>query len=144
MQELKLYLDKIFTEYLDYKNFTQEKLKIVKNIKEEVAKNISATTSDDEVADAYIDKVGKIFLFQRDFQQQQTRLFFTVEAFKDYLEIPQEIIKELEGFEFMQVFAIKNGKEEVINQEALSTAKEQVKSEIKLGMEEFKKRFLQN
>ena len=81
-------------------------------------------------------------LHNGDFVNQQNRLFYTVEAYKNIIEIPQEIKKEVEGLKFLQIFAIKDKKETVINEEALEYTKNQIKSMMQNGVEEFKNRFL--
>jgi hypothetical protein len=56
--------------------------------------------------------------------------------------MPQEIEDELKDFQFLQVFAIKDGKEEVVNDEAYNLEKNAIKEAIERDMENFKKLYL--
>jgi hypothetical protein len=139
---MQAYLEKVWTEYIDYKDFIKENTKPAEELRKELASKITVGTTKEQAVEMVLEIMEKQNLYGADFRQQQNRLFFTVEAFKDEMEIPQEIKKELENVKFLQIFAIKNKKEEIIDQEALDFTKKQIAEVLSNGIEDFKKRFL--
>jgi hypothetical protein len=53
-----------------------------------------------------------------------TRLYHTVVAYQDIIEIPQEVKKEVENFKMIQAYTYKNGEEKEINKEENKQLKE--------------------
>jgi|GEM_PF-5703541 len=142
-EQLTAYLEQIWTEYLDYKEFIKSIAKPVEELRKEVAQKITPQTTAYEAQQLFFNGFEKIMLHNGDFINQQNRLFYTVEAYKNSIEIPQEIKTEVENLKFLQIFAIKDGKETVINQEALDFTKKQIEDIIVgAGVDEFKRRFL--
>lgn len=142
MEQIKNYLEKVYTEYVEYENFLKSIIKPLDVVRKEVAEKITVETTEEEVMEIYFNDVEKSLLHRRDFVNQQQRLFFTVEAYKDVMEIPQEILEKVKGMSFIQIFGIKNGKEEVINEEALEYTKKQIRQELDQGVDVFKKKYL--
>lgn len=132
------YLEKCYKEYIEYKNFLIEQSKKQVDAKTEIATVLKDIEDEDVITDLFFEKQSKIFLFQQDFLEQQRRLFFTVEALKNQIEIPEEIKKEVSNLTFNQIYYIKDGEEEVLSQEALDFTKNQIKEQLKLGVEKFK------
>jgi hypothetical protein len=142
MEQIKNYLEKVYTEYVDYENFLKSIIKPLDVVRKEVAEKITAETTEEEVMEIYFNDVEKSLLHRRDFVNQQQRLFFTVEAYKDVIEIPQEVLEKVKGMNFIQIFGVKNNTTEVINQEALEFTKTQIRQELNQGVDIFKKKYL--
>lgn len=136
------YLEKVWTEYSEYKEYIKTVAKPVEELRKEVAQRITPQTTSEEAQEYVFQGFEKIMLHNGDFINQQNRLFYTVEAYKNIIEIPQEIKKEVESLKFLQIFAIKDKKETVINQEALDFTRNQIKANFSKGLEEFKRRLL--
>lgn len=136
------YLEKVWTEYSEYKEYIKTIAKPIEELRKEVAQKITPQTTSEEAQEYVFQGFEKIMLHNGDFINQQNRLFYTIEAYKNIIEIPQEIKKEVENLKFLQIFAVKDGKETVINQEALDFTREQIKNSFSGGLEEFKRRFL--
>jgi hypothetical protein len=117
------YIEKIFKEYLDYKNYLLSKAEEVKN----QALGFESSEDQNKYLD-YFEKLGWYNIAQSDLAQQKARLFFTMEAYKDLVEPPkelkQQIEKELEGITFQQVFAIKAGERQLVDQERYDLIKD--------------------
>lgn len=136
------YLEKVYTEYTEYKDFLKSVIKPMDEVYKEVAQAMTDTTDEEKATNIYLEKVASMKLYQEDFFNQQQRLFYIVEAYKNIMEIPNEILKEAENFKFLQMFSIKLGKSEVIDEEALNFTKEQINLEMKKGIQQFKERYL--
>mgnify|MGYP003603238122 CR=1 FL=1 len=141
-ENLEAYLKKVWVEYVEYRDYLKSISKPQEDLKKEAAEKITATTTKTQAQEIYLETVESKILHNQDFFQQQQRLFHTVEAFKTSITIPEEIKKELAKSEFMQIFAIKDGKAVVINSEALDFTKKQIGEAMKNGVEDFKKRWL--
>lgn len=143
MNEQQLnYLEKVFVEYIEYKNYLKSIIKPVPELLKEVAEKINDKTTEEQATEIYMDVIGVQKLHQEDFFNQQQRLFYTVEAYKDIMEIPQEIKTEIENLKFLQCFAVKNNKTEIVDQQAIDFTKEQIRNEMSVGVEKFKKAYL--
>ena len=114
-EQIKNYLEKAYTEYIEYENFLKSIIKPIDVVRKEIAEKITAETTEEEVTELYFNNVEKTLLHRRDFVEQRQRLFYTVEAYKDLMEIPQEIKDKVKEMSFIQIFGVKNGKEEVMN-----------------------------
>ena len=141
-EQIKNYLEKAYTEYIEYENFLKSIIKPIDVVRKEIAEKITAETTEEEVTELYFNNVEKTLLHRRDFVEQRQRLFYTVEAYKDLMEIPQEIKDKVKEMSFIQIFGVKIGKEEVMNEEALEFTKKQIRTELESGVDVFKKRFL--
>jgi hypothetical protein len=142
MEESTAYLEKVWTEYSEYKEFVKTISKPIEELRKEVASKVTINTTPEEAQELFFQGFEKTMLHNGDFVNQQNRLFYTVEALKNSIEIPKEIKKELENIKFIQIFAIKDKKETVINQEALDFTKSQIKEAMSNGVKQFKERFL--
>ncbi|HSE99881.1 MAG TPA: hypothetical protein VLA48_03210 [Nitrososphaeraceae archaeon] len=141
-ENLTAYLEKVWNEYVEYKNYIKTISKPISELREEVAKKITQETTAEEAENLIFEGFEKNILHNGDFINQQNRLFYTVEALKTSIEIPEEINRELENMKFIQIFAVKNGESTVINEEALEFTKGQIREGLTQGVQQFKNRFL--
>ena len=139
---MEVYLEKVYSEYLDVKDYVKKSLKTIEELKNDVVEALKAETTPEQAEDIYFEKMEKNIMHQTDLMNQQTRLFYTVEAYKDYMEIPQEIKKEVEKLKFIQTFAIKNGKAEILDHDSYNFTRQQIKNALSEGVDTFKKRHL--
>lgn len=136
------YIEKVWVEYVEYREHLKSIIKTEEELRKSAGQKITEKTTEEQVVDIYLEQVYKQTLMQADFREQQLRLFYTVEALKDQLEIPQEILDEVKGMKFMQIFAVKNNKTEVIDNQALEFSKQQIKNVMSQGIEQFKNSYL--
>lgn len=136
------YLEKVWVEYVEYREYLKSIIKPEAELRKSAGEKITEKTTEDQVVDIYLNEVYKQTLMQGDFREQQLRLFYTVEALKGELEIPQEILDEVKGMKFLQIFTVKNNNVEVIDNQALEFSKEQIKNVMKQGIEQFKNSYL--
>ena len=141
-ENLTAYLEKVWNEYTEYKNYVKTITKPIEELRAEVAKKITQNTTEQEAENIIFEGFEKNILHNGDFINQQNRLFYTVESLKGVIEIPKEILEELKNMQFIQIFAVKNGESTVINEDALEYTKKQIREGLSQGVEEFKNRFL--
>lgn len=141
-ENLTAYLEKVWNEYTEYKNYVKAIAKPIEELRAEVAKKITQNTTEQEAENIIFEGFEKNILHNGDFINQQNRLFYTVETLKGVVEIPQEILEELKNMKFIQIFAVKNRESTVINEEALEFTKSQIREGLSQGVENFKNRFL--
>lgn len=139
---MEQYLEKVFTEYTEYKTYLQNNLKPIEELRKEVAQKVGEDANLEQMVETTLEKVGYTMLQQQDFQAQTSRLFFTVEALKNEMEIPKEVLEQVKALKFNQAFAIKNNKAEVIDQNAINFTREQLEKEANFNLEKFKENFL--
>ncbi len=141
-EKLTPYLEKVWNEYSEYKEYIKTISKPISELRSEVAQKITTETTPEQAQELFFEGFEKVMLHNGDFINQQNRLFYTVEALKTSIEIPQEIKDEVKNMQFVQIFAIKNKESTVINEEALQFTKNQIAQGFSNGVEDFKKRFL--
>lgn len=134
-EKIKAILEKVYTEFVEYKEFLKDKIKRPDEIRKEVAEKIKNQTDIDQIKQILFESSEKQMMYQADFIGLQNRLFHTIENYKDLIEIPQEVKKEVENIKFIQIFKIKNGKEIVVSQEIVDQAKDQIKNLLSKDME---------
>lgn len=125
--KIKAYLETVYTEYMEYKNYLKDKIKPQDVLRAELTEIIKVEQDPDKVQDAYFELIEKQTMWKSDFAGLQNRLFHTIDSYKDLIEIPHEIKIETENIRFRQIFKIKNAKETVVNKELLEQSKTAIK-----------------
>lgn len=114
--KIELYLNKVFKEYLDVKNYIANIDR--EKIKKEVSEKVLNIDSDEESSNYFFEKLGFISILEGDLSQLQGRLFHTYEAYKDLIsEKNLEIEKELKGIKFKIVYSIKGDELTLVEKE---------------------------
>lgn len=133
--KIKSQLEKVYTEYIDYKEFLKDKIKRPEDIRKEVAQEIKGETDLSKIQNILFEKSEKQAMYQADFIGLQTRLFHTIENYKELMEIPQEIKTEVENIKFVQIFKIKNNTAIVVSEDVVNQAKENLKKALDTNFE---------
>ena len=107
-EKLTAYLEKVWNEYSEYKEYIKTISKPISELRSEVAQKITTETTPEQAQELFFEGFEKVMLHNGDFINQQNRLFYTVETLKTSIEIPQEIKDEVKNMQFVQIFAIKN------------------------------------
>ena len=134
-EKVKSYLEKVYREFVDYKDYLKDKIKPQDQLRKEMAEKIAKDINTDDIQMEFFEIIDKQGMYQADFIGLQNRLFHTIEAYKDLIEIPEEVLTEVSSVKFKQIFKIKNGAEIVVNEELV----EQAKAALKEHFEELKK-----
>ena len=125
--KIKAVLEMVYTEYIEYKNFLKDIVKPQDTLRKEFAEEIKKETDIEKAQQSFFDLIEKQSMYQSDFIGLQNRLFHTVEAYKDLIEIPKEILEETSHVKFQQIFKVKNNIETVLNVELLAQTKKAIK-----------------
>ncbi len=123
LNNLKNRIEKDLREYLDYKLLFESKIKEFEDTQEDFAKQ---AMEKEFSAEEMFDKRGFLNLIQYDLALAFSRLFYTYEAYKDIVEIPQEveqtIQKELNNQTEQHIYSSKG---ELVNKELYEQRKQQ-------------------
>jgi hypothetical protein len=131
-------LEQLFKEYLELKNYIQEESKNIEALKKEVADKALELFTIEDKANLYFETIGEKEILKIDFLELQKKLYYFYEAYKDLVEIPIEIVNEFIDYKIKGVFALKNGKKEIIDKELYNFYKKQ-HQDYTLGVEEYNK-----
>jgi hypothetical protein len=115
MSKIQTDIEQAFKEYLDFKLFLEAETKDMGNKRSSMAERVLEMETPKDYAELFFDTVGYLHPLNIDFMQIKTRLFHYYNLAKDIIEIPKEIVKELEGFDVKYTFAVKNGKKEIVD-----------------------------
>ena len=137
LELIKIHLEKCLKEYTELNIFfrnssTKEK---VDKIKSEIALEVQNLGEDANIADIYFEKLGWLSAMENDEYALKARLFHTYEAYKNLVEIPQEIKeqieKELENFKMRLTYDVKGGEKTIVDQELYEMFKAQFSGVLK-------------
>ncbi len=129
-------LQQIYKDYLDLKNFIIEDSKDSAKLKEEVMKEAMEYDTIEEQAGVFFDKLGHKELLKIDMLEQQKKLYYFVEAYDQLIEIPGEIKDEVADYKIKTVFAIIDGKKEIIDKDLYNSYRKQ-NQEYSVGLDKY-------
>jgi hypothetical protein len=115
-------LTQVFKEYLEFKNYLLSKQEEFKKTYNDFAeKQLKAEDID---YNEYFDKVGIINVLESDRSKHIIKLYHYYNAYKDFIEVPQEIEDELKDVTMSYIFAIVENEHIVVDQDSLNKIKE--------------------
>ena len=133
MNQIQNTLEQVYKEYITFKEYTENNKKTKEQLREEVTKKIMNGADPLEAFyDITIDK--QIELSEQD--KLATRLRHYYDAYKDLVEVPEYIIKELENLQIKYIFTVKNNKRETVEKELYDEHKKQFLEVNKQAQEE--------
>jgi hypothetical protein len=110
-------LTQVFKEYLEFKNYLLSKQEEFKKTYNDFAeKQLKAEDID---YNEYFDKVGIINVLESDRSKHIIKLYHYYNAYKDFIEVPQEIEDELKDVTMSYIFAIVENEHVVVDQDSL-------------------------
>lgn len=118
-------LQEKYKYYLSIKALVDSEVKELERIKKSVAERADDLFSIEEKADVYFEAIGETELLKLDLLETKKELYYYVQAYNDLLEIPADIISEVRDFKTKVVFAVVDGKKEVIDKELYESYKKQ-------------------
>jgi len=119
---IQIKLTQVFKEYLEFKNYLLSKQEEFKKTYNDFAeKQLKAEDID---YNEYFDKVGIINVLESDRSKHIIKLYHYYNAYKDFIEVPQEIEDELKDVTMSYIFAIVDNEHVVVDQDSLNKIKE--------------------
>ncbi len=122
--KIELHLQTVYKEYEEVKYYLTNFKKNLEEKKKSVAEKTQNKT-EEEIEEIYYKDIAWITALEGDLQQLTGRLYHTHQAYKDLIEIPQEIKAEVENLKFTLVFNVRAGEVEIVDKEAYAFYKNQ-------------------
>ena len=119
---IQMNLTQVFKEYLEFKNYLLSKQEEFKKTYNDFAEKQLKTEDIDY--NEYFDKVGIINVLESDRSKHIIKLYHYYNAYKDFIEVPQEIEDELKDVTMSYIFAIVENEHVVVDQDSLNKIKE--------------------
>lgn len=123
MNPMQTKLEQLFKEYISFKTYLENDSKETDKLKEEVAKKALELDSTEDQALLFFENIGEKDILKVDFLETKKRLFYFIESYKDFIEIPEEILNEFKDFEVKTVFSIINGEKQILDKELYNSHK---------------------
>jgi hypothetical protein len=124
MNPIQTKLEQVFKEYIEFRDYVESNKKPAEEIRKEIAEKVTSI-EDDSYLDIMFKEYGERQLEAIDLNQMSTRLYYYYNAYKDLVEVPEEIKTEAEKIDIKFLFAIKNGKREIADKELYNSLKTQ-------------------
>lgn len=126
MNLMKNKLEQVFKEYIIFKEYVETNQKSQEELRTEVASIVAqADDEDDNYLEVLFKNIGEKSLEAIDLNQLATRFRYYYEAYKDFIETPQEIKTEAEKIQIKFLYSIQNGEKVLVDKELYDTYKKQ-------------------
>lgn len=126
MNLMKNKLEQVFKEYIIFKEYVETNQKSQEELRTEVASIVAQSDNeDDSYLEVLFKNIGEKSLEAIDLNQLATRFRYYYEAYKDFIEIPQEIKTEAEKIQIKFLYSIQNGEKILVDKELYDNYKKQ-------------------
>ena len=126
MNLMKNKLEQVFKEYIIFKEYVETNQKSQEELRTEVASIVAqADNEDDSYLEILFKNIGEKSLEAIDLNQLATRFRYYYEAYKDFIETPQEIKTEAEKIQIKFLYSIQNGEKVLVDKELYDNYKKQ-------------------
>ena len=126
MNLMKNKLEQVFKEYIIFKEYVETNQKSQEELRTEVASIVAqADNEDDSYLEILFKNIGEKSLEAIDLNQLATRFKYYYEAYKDFIETPQEIKTEAEKIQIKFLYSIQNGEKVLVDKELYDNYKKQ-------------------
>lgn len=126
MNLMKNKLEQVFKEYIIFKEYVETNQKSQEELRTEVASIVAqADNEDDSYLEVLFKNIGEKSLEAIDLNQLATRFKYYYEAYKDFIETPQEIKTEAEKIKIKFLYSIQNGEKVLVDKELYDNYKKQ-------------------
>lgn len=137
---IKRNIEKVFKEYIEYKTYFYAEIEKIKSKKKEIGESL-LDIDENTHASILFEEQGWIQYAATDLAQLRLNLYFTYEAYKDMVEIPQElketVDEELKDVSPRYLFSVKNGEREIVDKNLYEEVKKQFIYMTELQSEKF-------
>jgi len=138
MEEIiKSHLEGVYKEFIEYRNYYKSIYKTPEERRKIIAEKVTVETTEDETLDLVFTYNFKYNRHEADIYNLLSRLYHTIRAYQDLIEIPEELLKEVENFKMIQAYTFINGEEKELNKEE----NEQIKTALKQNYEKIVQEF---
>ncbi len=140
MEEIiKSHLEGVYKEFIEYRNYYKSIYKTPEERRKIIAEKVTVETTEDETLDLVFTYNFKYNRHEADIYNLLSRLYHTIRAYQDLIEIPEELLKEVENFKMIQAYTFINGEEKELNKEENEHIKTALKQNYEKIVQEFNK-----
>ena len=119
-------LEQVFKEYIIFKEYVESNQKSQEELRTEIANLVSnMDTEDESYLEVMFKNLGEKNLEILDLNQLGARFRYYYDAYKDFIEIPDEIKTEAEKINIKFVYTIQDGEKKIADQELYENYKKQ-------------------
>ena len=119
-------LEQVFKEYIIFKEYVESNKKSQEELRTEIASLVSNMDTEDEgYLEVMFKNLGEKNLEILDLNQLGARFRYYYDAYKDFIEIPQEIKTEAENINIKFLYTIQDGEKKIADQELYENYKKQ-------------------
>lgn len=119
-------LEQVFKEYIIFKEYVESNQKSQEELRTEIANLVSNMDTEDEgYLEVMFKNLGEKNLEILDLNQLGARFRYYYDAYKDFIEVPDEIKTEAENINIKFLYTIKDGEKKIADQELYENYKKQ-------------------
>ena len=119
-------LEQVFKEYIIFKEYVESNQKSQEELRTEIASLVSnMDTEDESYLEVMFKNLGEKNLEILDLNQLGARFRYYYDAYKDFIEIPDEIKTEAEKINIKFVYTIQDSEKKIADQELYENYKKQ-------------------
>ena len=119
-------LEQVFKEYIIFKEYVESNQKSQEELRTEIANLVSnMDTEDESYLEVMFKNLGEKNLEILDLNQLGARFRYYYDAYKDFIEVPDEIKTEAEKINIKFVYTIQDGEKKIADQELYENYKKQ-------------------
>ena len=119
-------LEQVFKEYIIFKEYVESNQKSQEELRTEIANLVSNMDTEDEgYLEVMFKNLGEKNLEILDLNQLGARFRYYYDAYKDFIEVPDEIKTEAENINIKFLYTIQDGEKKIADQELYENYKKQ-------------------
>ena len=119
-------LEQVFKEYIIFKEYIESNQKSQEELRTEIANLVSnMDTEDESYLEVMFKNLGEKNLEILDLNQLGARFRYYYDAYKDFIEVPDEIKTEAENINIKFLYTIQDGEKKIADQELYENYKKQ-------------------
>ena len=119
-------LEQVFKEYIIFKEYVESNQKSQEELRTEIASLVSnMDTEDESYLEVMFKNLGEKNLEILDLNQLGARFRYYYDAYKDFIEVPDEIKTEAENINIKFLYTIQDGEKKIADQELYENYKKQ-------------------
>ena len=119
-------LEQVFKEYIIFKEYVESNKKSQEELRTEIANLVSNMDTEDEgYLEVMFKNLGEKNLEILDLNQLGARFRYYYDAYKDFIEVPDEIKTEAENINIKFLYTIQDGEKKIADQELYENYKKQ-------------------
>ena len=119
-------LEQVFKEYIIFKEYVESNKKSQEELRTEIANLVSnMDTEDESYLEVMFKNLGEKNLEILDLNQLGARFRYYYDAYKDFIEVTDEIKTEAENINIKFLYTIKDGEKKIADQELYENYKKQ-------------------